>query len=257
MKIACLIKQVPDTASKINIKADGSGIDEAGLKWVMNPYDEFAVEEAIKTKEKYQGETVVVSLGTAKAEETIRVALAMGIDKGILIDNGGQYFDPITTARILAQVLKDKGFDLILAGKQAIDADQSQVASMVGEFLDIPQVMIVEKIEINADQKGALVTRRVSGGAKETYDVTFPAILGCEKGLNTPRYATLPNIMKAKTKPVEKLKAADLLGGATSKIQITRYEYPAEKKSLKMISGEPAAQAAELVKLLREEAKVI
>ncbi|MDO8518768.1 MAG: electron transfer flavoprotein subunit beta/FixA family protein [Deltaproteobacteria bacterium] len=256
MKIGVLIKQVPDTETKIRIKADKSGIEEDGVKFIVNPYDELAIEEAIKTKEKTTGETYAISLGPDRAVEAIRTALAMGIDKGIHIATDGQTFDGFTTAKILSEVIKKEGLEIVFCGKQAIDGDNGQVVAMTAEFLDIPQVMIVEKVELKEDKKGALITRRVSGG-KEVYDVAFPAILGCEKGLNTPRYASLPGIMKAKSKPLEKLKAADLLGGATKLVRFANYEFPPERAAGKKIDGEPAQQAAQLVRLLREEAKVI
>lgn len=258
MKVAVLLKQVPDTETRIRIKADASGIEEADIKYIISPYCEFAVEEAIRLKEKSGAtETVAISLGAEKAVESIRTALAMGIDKGLHIDSEGKTTDSYTTATVLAHAIKDRGFDIILCGKQAIDDDASQVAQMVAEILDIPQIMILEKLDINADKKSAAATRRITGGGKEIYDITFPALFGCEKGLNTPRYASLPGIMKAKTKPVEKLKASDLLAGATPLVNIVNYQLPPEKQAGKKIDGEPAVQAATLAKLLREEAKVI
>lgn len=258
MKIAVLLKQVPDTETKIRPKADGSGIEEGDVKWIVNPYDEFAVEEAIRTKEKAAGsETVVISIGTEKAVESMRTALAMGIDKGIHIDSTGNTFDSFSIATILANVVKDRGFDVIFCGRQAIDGDCSQVGPMLSELLDIPQVMVAEKFELGADQKSATISRRIAGGMKEVYEVNCPVLVGCEAGMNQPRYASLPGIMKAKTKPIEKLKAADFLSGTTALIRFANYQLPPEKQAGKKIEGEPAVQAAQLVKLLREEAKII
>lgn len=258
MKIVVLIKQVPDTASKIEVKGDGSGIVETGLKFIISPYDEFAIEEALKIKQKIpSAETLVISLGPDRAVEAIRTALAMGIDKGIHIHDESKVWDSFTTAKILTSAIQKNQADLILCGKQAIDADNSQVVSMIAEMMNIPSVVIVEKCELKEDQKGAIVTRRVSGGAKEVYDVTLPAVLGCEKGLNTPRYASLPGIMKAKSKPVEKIAASSLLGGEEILIEFKNYQLPSERAAGKKIEGEPAEQAKELVRLLREEAKVI
>lgn len=258
MKIACLIKQVPDTETKIRIRSNGSGIEDAGIKYIISPYCEFAVEEAIKTKEKNPGsETTVITLGAERGIEALRTALAMGVDKAIHIDVDGKHFDGFTTATVLANVIKSGGFDIVFCGKQAIDFDDGQVAQMVAELLDWPQVMILEKIDFTADKKGVIATRRVSGGAKEIYDVALPALFGCEKGLNVPRYASLPGIMKAKTKPVERLKSSDLLGGATPLINFINYRLPPEKMAGKKLSGEPAQQAHDLVRLLREEAKII
>lgn len=257
MKIAVLIKQVPDTETKIKIKADGSGIEEDGVKYIVSPYDEFAIEEALQIKQKAgSAETVVISLGPDRCVEAIRTALAMGIDKAIHIQTEDT-LDSFQTAKALSKALKDQAADVILCGKQAIDGDNGQVTQMVAELLDIPQVMIIEKFDLSDDKNQATITRRVSGGGKEVYQTNFPVIVGCEKGLNTPRYASLPGIMKAKTKPVEKLAAADLLEGAEAKVKFTNYGLPPEKAAGKIIEGEPADQAKELVRLLREEAKAI
>jgi electron transfer flavoprotein beta subunit len=245
------MKQVPDTETKIQPKADGSGIDFTGVKFVMNPYDEFAVEEAIKMG----GESTVITMGPERTVEGLRTALAMGIQKAIHVDTGDKWYDPFTTATVLAKVLKEGSYDVILCGKQAIDGDNSQVTQMVAELLNAPQVVIVEKVEMAGDK--VKVTRRVSGGTKEIYEVGFPVVLGAEKGLNTPRYASLPGIMKAKSKPIDKKNAEELLAGTQSLIQFTNYQLPPERAAGKKIEGEPAQQAKELARLLREEAKVI
>ena len=256
MNIAVLIKQVPDTETKIKTKADGSGIETEGIKYILGPYEEFAIEEALKTKEKNAGsEVTVVSLGPVRSVEAMRTALAMGCDKAIHIDDEGITTDSYLVAKVLAKVIADKGFDIVFTGKQAIDQDNGQVTQQVAEFLGWPQVMILEKIEITGGK--AICTRRVSGGAKEIYEVTLPAIFGCEKGLNTPRYASLPGIMKAKTKPVETLKISALKGDAAPKVVLSNFRMPPEKAPGKMLSGDAATQAKELVRLLREEAKVI
>ncbi len=258
MKIGVLLKQVPDTETKIRIKADGSGIETDGIKFVVNPYDEYAIEEALKIKEKTgAGEVVIVSLGPARVVESIRTGLAMGSDRGIHIDDGGVSADCFVTAKILAAAVKGENFDLLLCGKQALDDDAAQVLQMVAEFLGIPHVTVIDKIDLREDKKGATVQRRVGGGAKEVYEVDFPAIFGCEKGLNTPRYASLPGIMKAKTKPLASLKASDLTGGAKPTSTAINYRLPPERKAGKILQGEPDQVAKELVKLLREEAKVI
>lgn len=251
MKIAALVKQVPDTETKIVINADKTGIEEGNVKFIVSPYDEFAVEEAIKIG----GDTTVISLGPERCLEAIRTALAMGIEKAIYIDSAGKKYDALQTATILAAVIKQAGFDLILCGKQAIDGDNAQVAQMVAELIGAPQVTVIEKLEISGDK--AKIVRRVGGGAKEIYESRFPLVLSCEKGLNQPRYASLPGIMKAKSKPVEKKKADEFLGGLAACVQFINYKLPPERSGCKMIAGEPAQQAAELVKLLREEAKVV
>ncbi|MBI2336963.1 MAG: electron transfer flavoprotein subunit beta/FixA family protein [Deltaproteobacteria bacterium] len=256
MKIAVLIKQVPDTETKIRIKADGSGIETDGIKYIISPYDEFAVEEAIRTKEKNAGsEVTVISLGPDRCVESIRTALAMGCDKAVHVQDGGQDFDSFQTATLLSQIIKNQGFEVVFTGKQALDKDSGQVTQMIAELLNWPQVTVVEKIEWQGNV--AKVTRRVAGGAKEVYEVQLPALLAAETGLNTPRYASLPGIMKAKSKPVEKLNAADLLAGATAKVTLSNYRLPPEKAPGRILQGELDKTIPELVKLLREEAKII
>lgn len=256
MKIGVLIKQVPDTETKIKIKADGTGVDETGVKFIVSPYDEFAIEEALKTKEANAGsEVTVISLGPARCVEAIRTALAMGCDKAIHIDDEGQNPDSFVTAKALAKVVQDQAFDVVFCGKQAIDADNGQVVQHVARFLGWPQVMVLEKVEFAGGK--AKATRRVSGGSKEIYEVPLPAIFGCEKGLNTPRYASLPGIMKAKSKPVESLKLSALKGDASPKVEFSNFRLPPEKAPGKILGGDLPAQVKELVRLLREEAKVI
>jgi len=256
MKIAIIIKQVPDTETKIRTKGDGSGIETDGIKYVVSPYDEFAIEEALKTKEKNPGsEVTVISLGPTRVVEAIRTALAMGADKAIHIDDEGSAPDSYVTAKALAKVIADNAFELVFAGKQGIDQDNGQVPQAVAEFLGWPQVMILEKIEIAGNK--AVAHRRVSGGSTEIYEVVLPAIFGCEKGLNTPRYASLPGIMKAKTKPVTTLKLGELKGDASPKLVMSNFRLPPEKAPGKMIQGEPEQIVRELFRLLREEAKVI
>ena len=258
MKIGILIKQVPDTETKIRVKGDGSGIETDGIKFIVNPYDEYAIEEALKTKEKAgAGEAVLVSLGPARVTEALRTGLAIGADRAIQIDDGGIPLDTFVTAKILAEAVRQEGFDLIFCGKQAIDDDAAQVPPIVAELLNIPHVMVIEKFELTGDKKGALIHRRVGGGAKEVYEVGLPALFGCEKGLNTPRYASLPGIMKAKSKPIADLKAADLLGGAEPRLMPSNYSLPPERAGGRIVNGDAAQAAKELVRLLREEAKVI
>jgi electron transfer flavoprotein beta subunit len=212
VKIVVCLKQVPDTETKIEVKPDGSGIVEEGIKYIMNPYDEFAVEEALRIREKFaQGEVIIVSLGPPRAQEAIRTALAMGADRAVhLWDDGFTGSDSFVGAKIMARALKDLSFDLILAGKQAVDDDCSQIPQILGELLDIPQVTVVEKLEISEDRKKALAYRRIEGGAREVVEVELPAIISCEKGLNEPRYASLTGIMTAKKKELKTLCLSEL-----------------------------------------------
>jgi electron transfer flavoprotein beta subunit len=253
--VAC-VKQVPDTEAQIKVKADGSGIEEGGIKWVMNPYDEYGVEEALRMKEKNGGEVTVVSVGPARVMETIRTALAMGADKGIHIqdpvfDNADAY----TTATALAAAIKGLNPDIIFCGQRAIDDDQGQVGAILADLLDIPQVYLVTKLEY-AD--GALKAVRPIEGAQLLIEAKLPCLITAQKGLNEPRYASLPGIMKAKKKPVDVKDAAALGITPSVKTKIVKFTPPPARAAGKIVCGDdPAIKAKELARLLREEAKVI
>jgi len=261
--IVCM-KQVPDTEAQIRVKPDGSGIIDSDIKFVMNPYDEYGVEEALKFKEKFGGTVTIVCVGPARAVEAIRTGLAMGVDKAVHLDDpafeGG---DAFSTAKALASAIKGMECDLIFCGKQAIDDDLSMVGSSLAEMLGIPQVSIVTKVEVADDQKSAKVNRQIVGG-EEILDVPLPAVLTAQKGLNEPRYASLPGIMKAKKKEIKSVKVTDLgldansVGAAGAKTRIIKMYSPPSREASKMIEGETAEETApKLAKLLREEAKVI
>lgn len=264
MNIVVCMKQVPDTATRIKVRPETGDIDPEGIQYVVNPYDEFAVEEALQIKERLgEGEVVVVSLGPERVKEALRSCLAMGADRGIHLNDplfeGG---DSLTTAVPLAAAIRSRPFDLILCGRQAVDDDLAQVGASLAELLDIPHVSLVSKLEISADGRRATVRRDVEG-ASEFVEVELPALLTCQKGLNEPRYPSLKGIMAAKKKPVEELKAADLqldgasIGAAGAKMKILRYSAPPARGGGKILKGEPADTVKELVRLLREEAKVI
>lgn len=257
MKIGVLLKQVPDTETKIKLKSDGSGIEEGEIKWVINPYDEYAVEEALKLKEKAGGEVVVVTAGVPRAVEAMRQALAMGAERGIRIDTTGVTLDTYSTSLILSKVIQEEKFDIVFAGKQAVDDDCAAVVQYVAELSCMPHASPIETFELGSDQKSATVQRPIAGGMKEMIEIEFPCVLGCEKGLNTPRYASLPGIMKAKTKPIAEKKAVDLLGGEVARVNIAGWMLPPERSAGKKVEGEPEVVAEQLVKYLREEAKVI
>jgi electron transfer flavoprotein beta subunit len=258
MKIGVLLKQVPDTETKIRLKSDGSGIEEGEIKWVINPYDEYAVEEALKLKEKSAGsEVVIVTAGPARAVDSMRQALAMGADRGIRIDTTGVPLDIYSTALVLSKVVTEEKFDIVFAGKQAVDDDCAAVVQYVAEFTGMPHASPIEKFELAGDGKKATVQRPVAGGMKEMIEIELPCVLGAEKGLNNPRYASLPGIMKAKTKPIAEKKAADLFGGEVPKVNISAWALPPERAAGKKVDGEPEIVAEQLVKFLREEAKVI
>lgn len=258
MKVIVCVKQVPDTETKIKIRADGNGIDTAGVKWVMNPYDEFAVEEAIKIRESGKATNVtVVSLGPkSRVSETLRTALAMGADDAVVID-APEELDSFSTAKGLAAAIKAEGdFKLILSGKLAIDDNQSSVSQMLAEFLGLPHTTVVAKIEYS---DGHLVAEReVEGGTREVVQLTLPALVGANKGLNSPRYASLPGIMKAKKKVIKEIALNTLDTGLQDvRVRFQAFQLPPEKPAAKVIPGDAATASAALVKLLREEAKVI
>jgi electron transfer flavoprotein beta subunit len=249
LRIAVCLKRVPDTTAKIVIGADGKSIDEAGVKFVANPYDEYAVEEALKLREAAgAGETVVYAMGTDAAQETIRTALAMGVDRGVLLQSTGSA-DGLEVARALAAELKTGNFDLILCGKLAVDDYNHQVGPMLAELLELPCVTSVAHLTIAG---GTLEAEREIEGGVETATCSLPAVLTCDKGLNTPRLPSLKGIMAAKKKPLE-VKPVSLGAGS---ITLLGYALPAERKPGQIV-GEGADAVPALVRLLREEAKVI
>ena len=258
MKIFVCIKQVPDTETKIKLKPDASGIDSTGVKWVMNPYDEYAVEEALKAKEAGKATSVTaISVGPkARVVDALRTALAMGADDAIVIDAPDDV-DAFVTAKALAAAIKAEGdCRLVLAGKLAIDDNASAVPQMAAEFLGLPQATVVSKLELT--DAGATAERDVEGGAREVMLLQGPAVIAANKGLNMPRYASLPGIMKAKKKPVKELDLAALgVNAGDAKIRFARFALPPDKPAATVLSGDLAHQAAELARLLREEAKVI
>lgn len=263
MNVIVCMKQVPDTETLIKIKSDGSGIVTDDIKYVMNPYCEFGVEEALRIKEKFGGQAILVTMGQQRAVETLRTGLAMGADRSIhLNDPAFEGADGFATAKALAEAIQKETFDLILCGKQAVDDDMAQVGPSLAEFLNLPHVTLITKLEISPDKKKAKVEREVEGG-KEVIEVSLPAVFTCQKGLNEPRYASLPGIMKAKKKEVKPINQAtlglpaDQVGAAGSKTKIMNYIPPPSRPPGKIISGEVIDAAKILVKLLREEAKII
>lgn len=258
MKIFVCIKQVPDTETRIKISGDGNSIDTNGIKWIVSPYDEFAIEEAVKIKEANAGSTVtVVSVGPkARVMNSMRTALAMGCDEGLLVDTNAE-LDSLTTAKALANAIKAEGeYSAIFTGKLAIDDNASAVSQMMAELLSVPHVGVVSKLDATGDTWTA--EREVDGGTKEVFTMKLPGVITANKGLNKPRFASLPNIMKAKKKPVKEVSFGDLgLSDGDIKVQMKEFKLPEEKPPVKMIAGEADQQVAELVKLLREEAKVL
>lgn len=255
MKIGVLLKQVPDTETRIKIGADGTSFDRDGINFIVNPYDEFALEEALQINERSGGgEVVLISLGSAKAEEALRTGLAMGAERAVLISDEGLAFgDTMTTAKALAAAAKAENFELILAGFKAIDTEAAAVGPAVAELLGWPSVSGVVKVEVSGST--AKVQRQVEGGV-EVVDVQLPAVLTAQKGLNTPRYPALTGIMKAKKKEVKQVTAGDLGVSLSGKTALKAMTLPPARQAGKILPGEPAS-AQELVRLLRDEAKLI
>lgn len=250
MKIAVCIKRVPDTETRVKIAADGVSVDETGVKFILNPYDEFAVEEALQRKEKAgSGEVVAIALGSDAAQETIRSALALGADRGILLKADKVPADALAVAKALAAELKDGGYDLILFGKLAVDDYNHAVGPMVAELLGLPCVTAISTLELDG---GKGVAEREIEGGMEVVEFALPAVLTAEKGLNTPRYPALKGIMAAKKKPIETKPAA--LGA--SRVTVSALALPPERRAGRIL-GEGAAVVPELVRLLRTEAKVL
>ena len=248
MKIAVCIKRVPDTETRVKIAGDGVAIDEAGVKFILNPYDEFAVEEALQRRGE-GGEVVVVTLGPDAAAETIRTALAMGADRGVLLKAEKIPADALAVAKALAAELKGGGYDLILFGKVAVDDYNHAVGIMVAELLGLPGITAAVKLEAAGSKLKA--EREVEGGI-EVVECPLPAVVTCDKGLNTPRYPALKGIMAAKKKPIETKPAAL----PAARIAVTSLALPPERKEGRIV-GEGAAAVPELVRLLRQEAKVL
>ena len=264
MNILVCLKQVPDTETQIKIAPDGMSIATDNIKWIINPYDEYAVEEALRLREKFGGEVTIIGVGPQRVTESIRTALAMGADKGILVDDPAiTGSDSLGIARVLSAVIKDLDYDIILCGKQGMDNDYGIVGSILAELLGIPQISVVLKLEVSEDASTIKAHREVEGGTL-VIESPLPALITAQKGLNEPRYASLPGIMKAKKKPLDVKTIADLgldasqVGESGAKIQIMQITPPEEREAGKMVEGEtPQEMAANLVQLLHEVAKII
>jgi electron transfer flavoprotein beta subunit len=256
MDIIACIKQVPNTDTKIRLKPDGSGIDEKSIEWVINPYDEFGVEEALRMKEKFGGEVTIVSLGPARAVKAIRTALAMGADRAFYInDPVFDGADAYMTAKALAAVIKTIPYDIIFCGQRAIDDDSGQVGAILAALLDIPQVTVATKVDVEGNF--IKVVRPVEG-AELLIESPLPCVITAHKGLNKPRFPSLPQIINARKKPVEVKDAATLGVSMDVKAEVLGTMPPSARPPGKIISGDDiATKAKELAKLLREEAKVI
>jgi electron transfer flavoprotein beta subunit len=259
MKILVMIKQVPDTATQVKIAGDGKQIDTTGITWIVSPYDEFAVEEGLRIKEKRgQGEVVAVTLGPDRAKEALRSALAMGCDRAIHVNDPVlATADTLTTARALAAVIKQEAPQLVLCGRQAIDDDMGGVGAQLAEILGWPCASWIMEETIDAEAKTVRVGRQVEGGL-EVFELPLPAVLSAQKGMNEPRYPTLKGIMGAKKKEIKDMKAADLgLASVASELSIAQLEALPARPPGRVIPGETKDAVKELVRALREDAKAI
>jgi electron transfer flavoprotein beta subunit len=257
MNIYVVMKRTFDTEEKLVIK--NGAIEEEGVEYIINPYDEYAIEEAIQLKDKHGGEVTVITVGGEDAEKELRTALAMGADKGVLVsieddlENGDEY----TTARVLAQFFKENKFDMIMGGNVAIDGGSGQVGPRLAELLDIPYVTTITKIDINGE---SVTIERDVEGDKVIIETSLPVLVTAQQGLNEPRYPSLPGIMKAKKKPLEELELDDLdleEEDVVAKTKVVDIYLPPKKETGRVLNGEMEDQVKELVNLLQTEAKVI
>lgn len=248
MKLAVCINHVPDTAAKINIAGDGKTIDKAGVTYVISPYDEFAVEECLRLKEKNGGDVTAISLGGDAHKETLRKALAMGVDRAVLLKDDGTR-DSFGVARALADYLKELSPDILFFGKQSVDYDDGAVGVMVAEMLGLPAVSVVVKLDI---VEGRATAEREIEGGREVVETLLPAVFTAQKGLNEPRYPSLKGIIGAKSKPIEERPGSPV----TAKTELIQLQKPPAKPAGRIV-GTDVSAVPELVRLLREEAKVI
>ena len=256
MKIYVCVKHVPDTAAKITV-VDGTGFSET-CKFIVNPYDEYAVEEAVQlTKQADEGEVVIVTVGKESAVNTMRAALALGADRGILVKTDVQFVDSSLTAQALKKAIEQDGSpDLIFCGKQSIDSEGMQTPFRLARALDLPVVTDVAGLSIG-DGK-AVAEREVGGGAREVVEMPMPCVIGATRGLNEPHYPKLPDIMKAKKKEIKQIDIADLgLDQGSPLTEIVSLEAVAERGDARILEGSPREAVEQLVKLLKEEDKVI
>ncbi len=250
MKIAVCVSHVPDTATKVKVGADQKTIDPSGVTYIVNPYDEFAIEEALKLKEKSGGDSEVtaISVGSDSSKETIRKALAMGVDKGVLLKDDNPR-DSMGIAKALADEIKTQGYDIVFCGKQSVDYDDSAVPQLTAELTEFSCITVV--VSFNLEDRKVTAEREIEGG-KEVVVTELPVIIGAQKGLNEPRYASLKGIMASKKKIIEEKPAAS----ADNFTEVISMKKPPEKQPGRILGTDKSA-VPELVRLLREEAKVI
>jgi electron transfer flavoprotein beta subunit len=248
MKILVALKQVPDTETKIKVAADGRSLDPADVKWITSPYDEYALEEAIRIKEAKSAEVVAISVGGDSVKDVLKNALALGADSAVLLKGDGQG-DAFAVAQMIAAYAKDKGFDLILCGNKGLGGDNAAMGPMLAELLGVAQANVIVKLELG---EGTFKAEREIEGGTEVVEGALPAVITAQKGLNEPRYASLKGIMAAKKKTIEELDAAPVTAGA----QVSALALPPERPAGRKLEGDAAAQAQALFQALKDEAKV-
>jgi electron transfer flavoprotein beta subunit len=248
MNVVVCVNHVPDTEAKIKVASDNLSIDKAGVNFMLSPYDEIAIEEGLRMRDKFKGEVVAISLGSDAHKETLRKALAMGVDKAVLLKDDGLR-DSFGIAFGLSEEIKQRNPDVVLFGKQSIDYDDAQVGTLVAELLGLPSVAVVVKLEL---QDGKAVCEREIEGGHEVVETTLPAVFLAQKGLNEPRYPSLKGIMAAKSKPIEEKPAAQ----SELRVETLQMRKPPAKGAGKIVGTDKSA-VPELIRLLHEEAKVI
>jgi electron transfer flavoprotein beta subunit len=249
MHIVTLMKRVPTTELRVKIAADGKSLDLSGVEHVVNPYDEYAVEEALRTREKHGGDVTVVCLGPAEAQKELKTCLALGVDRAVLVQDAAPARDSAAAAQALAAALKTIPHDVIFCGKLAVDDQNHQIGPRLAELLGLPVVTAVSKLELQADRARA---RSETDAGSAEYEVRLPAIFTLEKGINEPRYPSLKGIMAAKARPVATVPAAD----APSRLTVLKLELPPKRAGGKIVGKGPEA-VPELLRLLREEARLL
>ncbi len=256
MKIFVCVKHVPDTAAIIRVAGD-AGYDDSELKFIANPYDEFGVEEAVGLVEKHGGEVVVLTVGKATAVTSIRGALAMGADRAILVKIDGQFLDSQLTARALKAVIDQDGpADMIFTGKGSIDTESFQTQYRLAKYLGLPIVSDVSSLTVDQDKVTA--QRESGGGEKQVVEMAIPCIIGAAKGLNEPRYPSLPNVMKARKKEIKEIELADLgIALSESRVTIEKLQSVPERDGARMLEGSVDEQVTELIKILKETERVL
>jgi electron transfer flavoprotein beta subunit len=262
MNIVACVKQVPSSEARIQVAADGRSIDRTSVELVLNPYDEYAIEEGLRTREKFGGSVTALSVGPQKAEEALRTCLALGADRALIVkDDSLQGGDVYGVARILAEAIRPLNMDLILCGKSSIDLENHGVGVALAELLGFPHVSVVSKLEWLDDRR--IKAEREIEGAVEIVEISLPAVITANKGLNEPRYPSLPGIMKAKKKPIEEITPSQLgidpgqVGPTGSKVETVSLEPPPMRAEGKKFTGEPRESVLAVLKALREDQKLL